>query len=397
MRIYFSSLGIGLGHVSRSVALAKRLASLGAEVAISSYGDALKFVERNNNGIKKVFYGGKPISWVMGPYGSPDLLKTLTNIRDIPKFIEHIRVELSNLEEFTPDVVVSDSRVSAIIAAKMMDVPVVTVLNQPKLLISPLVNEAIYKVIKGFYVKKMSKIPELVEKALNTAMTLLWSSSESAIIADFPPPDSISRAQTSNLPRRILAKTTFSGPLIEVKCKNRSEENVILILVSGPGEERESLARVLRDMLEELSKSFPNFKVIISLGNPGSDEVIEKGNVLVYQWLPSDKKWKYLSEAKIVISRAGHTTISESLLCGKPLILIPTPKHTEKIENARSVANRGLGVLIDQSEVRGLLVRTIKHVMEDNTIKENVNKFKEKYRKWDFLDRAVGPILSSIR
>ncbi len=395
MKAYLSALGIGLGHVSRSLALARRLTRAGLSVAISSYGDALEYVKIHGDDIL-VFDGGREISWVMGPYGSPDLIRTLRNVREIPKFIEHVRVEMSNISNYAPDVVISDSRISAVIAAKVLDVPVVVLLNQPKLLISPLITEAIYRIIKGFYSDRMMKIPEIVERALNTAMTTLWAASEFALIVDFPPPDNISRAQTSNLPRRILSKAVFTGPLIEVPCEP-SEEDLILIIVSGPGAERRSLAEDLLKISDDLAREFPEYEVVISLGEPGSDEVVERGNLKIYGWLPDSEKWEYMSRASLVVSRAGHTTISEALLCGKPLVLIPTPKHTEKIENAKSVRDKGLGVVVDQVHVRQQLIGAIKRVLRDRNMKEGALKFRERYKDWDFLDRAVGPVLAAPR
>ncbi len=395
MKAYLSALGIGLGHVSRSLTLAKRLKDYGLSVAISSYGDALKFLKEQ--GDVTVFDGGREISWVMGPYGSPDLIRTLKNVKEIPKFIEHIKVEISNISDFAPDVVISDSRISTVIAAKMADIPAVVLLNQPKLLISPLVDEALYKMIRRFYSSRMKKIPELIEKALNTAMTTLWAASESALIVDFPPPDNISKAQTSDLPMRILSKATFTGPLIEVSCERTPVEDVILIIVSGPKAERRSLANDLRSMSKELAGAFPEYRIVISLGEPGSTEVIEEGNLTIYGWLPHDKKWEYISRASLIVSRAGHTTISEALLCGKPLVLIPTPKHTEKMENAKSVHSKGLGKIVKQEDVRRELIQAIRSVLSDHRMKERVLNFMRRYEEWDFLDRAVGPILSSMR
>ena len=390
-RAYFSPLGIGYGHASRSLNLARRLKKEGFSIFFSAYGDAASYLKNARD--VEVVQCGEEMVWKQKPDGSPDLWGTLKSLSELRKFLHHIKTEKENIEAVSPDVVVSDSRISTLIAAQYLGVPSVVVLNQPKLLLSPLMRRDSppddLSESEGY-----SVLSTVLEKLLNMAMTRFWGLSQASIIADFPPPFSISKYHTSDLPKPLMDRIVFSGPLIEPDCEPDREEDVILIMISGPGAERKSLADVILDLLNDIPRDLKEYEFIVSLGEPsnsGSEEV--RGNVRIYNWLPD--KWSFLERAKLVVSRAGHTTIAEALMCGKPLLLIPVPGQTEKMENARSIEEMGLGRMIRQSEVRERFFEVMRSLLEGD-YGERVRGFRERFKDWNFLDRAAGIIESVL-
>ncbi len=390
-RAYFSPLGIGYGHASRSLNLARRLKKEGFSIFFSAYGDASSYLTNARD--VEVVQCGEEMVWKQKPDGSPDLWGTLKSLSELRKFLHHVKTEKENIEAVSPDVVVSDSRISTLIAAQYLGVPSVVVLNQPKLLLSPLMRRDSppddLSESEGY-----SVLSTVLEKLLNMAMTRFWGLSQASIIADFPPPFSISKYHTSDLPKPLMDRIVFSGPLIEPDCEPDREEDVILIMISGPGAERKSLADVILDLLNDIPRDLKEYEFIVSLGEPsnsGSEEV--RGNVRIYNWLPD--KWSFLERAKLVVSRAGHTTIAEALMCGKPLLLIPVPGQTEKMENARSIEEMGLGRMIRQSEVRERFFEVMRSLLEGD-YGERVRGFRERFKDWNFLDRAAGIIESVL-
>lgn len=390
LRAYISPLGIGYGHASRCLNTARRLVEEGFSITFSAYGDAFSYL-KDVQGVD-VIYGGDEMIWEQRPDGSPDLWGTLKRVSDLRKFFHHVKMEKENIERTSPDIVVSDSRVSTLIAAQYLGLPSVVILNQPKLLLSPLMkkNASLYEVEEEGY----TVFSTVIEKLFNATITRFWGLSQASIIADFPPPWSISKYQTSDLPKPLEDRVVFSGPLIEPKCVDE-DGNAILIMISGPGAERESLANLMIDLLREVPNDLKEYEFIISLGDPSRSDESEyiSDNVRVYGWLPD--RWKYLSTASIVVSRAGHTTIAEALMCGKPLLLIPVPGQTEKLENAKSVAKMGLGLMIRQSDVEKEFYKALRHLLNQE-FKERVMEFRRRFEKWNFIDRAIGVMESII-
>jgi len=396
LKVYISPLGIGLGHASRCVSLGRRLKESGFEVYFSTYGEAINYVKKHMNGAE-IIEGGEEMMWRQGPDGQPDIRGTLTSISQLKKFINHINREKDNIERISPDVVISDSRISTLMASYYLDFPTVVVLNQPKLLLAPLIDGSlnIFSKSHGLLEEDYGLLSKLIEKIVNSAITRLWALSHASLIADFPPPDTISRFHTNGLPQSLALRTVFTGPLIEPKCKDDQLEDLVLILISGPGAERRSLWNKLSKVLEKIPEDLKKFHFIISLGEVGEARSYQiNENVTVYSWLPN--KWDLLSKAKLVVSRAGHTTISEALVCGKPLLMIPVPGQTEKYENARNIHRMGLGVMLEQAYVEEKFFPTLRYLLNNETICRRVSEFRNRYRDWDFLDRALGVIMSVI-
>lgn len=391
LKAYISPLGIGYGHASRCLNLARRLMEEGFSISFSAYGDASLYL-KDAQGVE-VIHGGEEIVWKHRPDGSPDLWGTLKNLQELRKFFRHVKMEKENIERTSPDIVISDSRIPTLFAAQYLGVPSVAVLNQPKLLLSPLIKKNAHlhdlDEEEGYNVFSI-----VIEKLLNATITRFWGLSQASIVADFPPPSSISKYHTSDLPKSLRDRIIFSGPLIEPKCRDE-EGNVVLIIISGPSAERKSLADLIMDLLRDVPEDLKEYEFIVSLGNPSGSRDLEdlSDNVKVYDWLPD--KWKYLSMASVVVSRAGHTTITEALMCGKPLLLIPVPGQTEKLENAKSVVKMGLGLMLRQSDVKREFYKALRRLLNPE-FKERVMKFKGKFENWDFIDRAAGIVQSVI-
>ena len=87
------------------------------------------------------------------------------------------------------------------------------------------------------------------------------------------------------------------------------------------------------------------------------EEGIEiQDNVLVKGYL--DPMDQYLAACDLVISRAGALSVAETTVCGKASILIPSPNVTgnHQFYNAKSVADRGGALLIEEKNLSSELI-----------------------------------------
>ena len=86
------------------------------------------------------------------------------------------------------------------------------------------------------------------------------------------------------------------------------------------------------------------------------------------------------SNSDLVISRAGAISISELMIFNKPTIFIPYPHAADNHQylNAKFIESKGAGVLVEQKEIKTLLLDKVESVMNDldrlNMIMENTKK-----------------------
>jgi len=354
LRVYVAPCGIGLGHITRCEPIADALISQGAEVVYSTYSDGLDYARRRGlPTLPTVSIGFK-----VKEDGTVDFKMTSTTSGfslGVRRFLEQLTAEIRNIKRFKPDVVLSDSRVSSLIAGKLMGVPVALILNQFRM-----------EIVRKPSAKKISPVERLFFLIANifwpffrTLLGGIWARSNLMLIPDFPAPYTISASNLA-IPKRYKKKVKLIGPIVSDEPKKRSSRGalnsslffasrkpLIYAAVSGPKTERTVLAGLLLESLV----GFPSeYEVVISRGEPnGPSAPVRDRNLTVYGWI--EDQYEVLEASSVVVSRAGHGTIMKSIMLGKPMILIPIPDHTEQYGNAKRASKLGLAEIIPQGEV----------------------------------------------
>lgn len=350
LRVYVAPCGIGLGHITRCEPIANALASAGAEVVYSTYSDGLDYARRRGLPTLPTV----PIGFKVREDGTVDFKMTATTSGfslGVRRFLRQLRAEIRNIKRFRPNVVLSDSRVSSLIAGKLMGVPVALILNQFRV-----------DIVRKPSAKKITPVERLFFLIANifwlffrTFLGGVWARSDLMLIPDFPAPYTIS-ASTLAIPKRYKKKVKLIGPIVSDEPSrgplNRSlffacRKTLIYAAVSGPKTERNVLADLLLDSL----KQFPSqCEVVVSRGEPnGSSAPVRDGNLTVYDWI--EDQYEILKASDVVISRAGHGTIMKAIMLGKPMILVPIPDHTEQYGNAKRASQLGFAQTVPQGEV----------------------------------------------
>jgi len=131
----------------------------------------------------------------------------------------------------------------------------------------------------------------------------------------------------------------------------------------------------------------------MSLGYPNtSTEPIRNGNLTVFKWIPN--RFKYLKACDLVIARAGHGTLTQSICYGKPLILVPTPSHTEQVNNAKRAVQLGIGKMIEQKDLnKETLLKTILELLETTQFQERVKQIQREILGMNGVEVAVQAIM----
>ena len=388
MKIYFAPCGIGLGHAGRCIPIAKRLAEKNVETVFSTYRDGIGYVERENFPLLRA----PPIGFQVKPDGSVDFRQTAINPGPfIASFtlLNQLGFELKAIGSIRPDIVVSDSRVSPLMAARLLGVPRICILNQFQMRIPRK--------------KRFLRLSRLAESTVLAFIGLTWTMGNSVLIPDFPPPYTICEGNLV-IPRAYRKSVKLIGPILPehpnslpTKQKLREKLNlpvdkpVIFVPISGPTTEKAFVTRVLRKILLD----FPSdYEIVVSYGYPNADtKPIRHGNVTIYKWLPN--RFEYLKACDVGIGRAGHGTITQCICYGKPMVIIPTPGHTEQLTNARQAKNLGVAKIVLQEALnKERLLKSVQQLLQPETIQRTEEVQKEAL-KHDGLENAAKAIVAA--
>jgi UDP:flavonoid glycosyltransferase YjiC (YdhE family) len=362
--------GIGLGHITRLHPIAEELNKRGISTVFSTYLDGLEYAKHN----QLPTFEAVPLNFRVTADGTIDFKMTAATAGfslGIRTFLRQITREIQFLKQFKPDVVVSDSRASSLVAARLLRIPVALVLNQFRVEIMrrPTGRKLSLHDRLFFFIANIGWL------FIRTAIQLVWGTSQVILIPDLPAPYTISLGNLA-IPNRYNGKVKLIGPTIESGCNSEEAETraehelgfdhnrpVIYGAVSGPRIEREVLGRMLLESFEQLPRGF---QVVLSRGDPnGSPKAYGKRGMKVFDWLENQDD--FIRASDVVVSRAGHGTIMKALLYGKPMILIPIPDHTEQIGNARRALNLHVARIIDQSALNGeTLELNIEEILNSN-------------------------------
>ena len=252
--------------------------------------------------------------------------------------------ELSSIERFSPDAVLSDSSLPTVLAAKILELPAFTVLNQLNL--------------TGPHYRG-SAVVRLFSLALSSVVGKLWELSDEVFLPDLPPPYTISE---KNLWESDVGKTRYVGFLpmpgtgelddatVEFSSDRRPK---VFWQVSGPPKTR---ADFLKRALECAEALADEYVFVVSGGSPTAGRTATQiPGGWSYGWC--DIADIYFKSCDLVVSRAGHGTIGQSLTNSKPSLIVPIAKQPEQEGNAEKAVRLGISLTLSQRDLNPAEVR----------------------------------------
>jgi len=355
-RIHIAVYGSGLGHASRMSLVAEELVNQDNIVYFSSFDQAVDYLREMGFHCERV--PSLDINW------NEEGVSVKKTLEDLPilfsKFVQQVRKEREIMKRLHPDIVVSDTRLSAVVAAYIGKIPSVTVTNQIRILLPP-----------KFHKRTLNKIEDVEAELLG----LLWSLSNIILVPDIPSPYTISEANTGGI-RTTNGKVKYAGfmsPISRVGTEQLAkvskelelskEKRVVFAQVSGPPNTKSKLIDLIRKAANILSD---RFIFIISKGEVGGEKKPSKiKGGWIYEWCPV--KDELFSLADILVVRGGHTTISQAILHSKPVVTIPILNHSEQMANASRVKEIGFGKLLDPETVSAEVISSAVSELSDNS------------------------------
>jgi len=380
-RIHMGICGIGLGHASRSLVIAERLLSMGYELSISTYGDAVEFFTSQGFPINRV----PSLSYGLGPDGAFSFRATLLKNVLLPlRVAAQVSAELRILDETRPAAVFSDTRASTVLAAKLMGLPVALLLNQ------------FYVLVRSERWRRLAEITE----AASSIVGHVWSMSERILISDYQPPLTVSE-ENLRLPKSLEDRAVYVGPVMSRTPRDYPErtelkeelgydpeEPLILIQATGPRAERERFVERVSEALPSLS----DLQVVFTRGRPGGGYSSRVGKLWVVDWVRDE--YRLLAASDIVVCRAGQSLLTKALAFGCRLVVVPIPRHSEQESNAMSLMSKGAAVVLREDALSAETLRSAISQANDSLSVGVLSRYVEEAERLGGAGEVVRQLLS---
>jgi UDP-N-acetylglucosamine--N-acetylmuramyl-(pentapeptide) pyrophosphoryl-undecaprenol N-acetylglucosamine transferase len=388
MRAYFTAYGVGLGHATRLVKIATQLKDSGVKIKFSSFGEAARYISMEGYECLKV----PPLELAWSAEGGFSIKHSIARLpRLFTNFSKQINTELNQMIGYNPDIVVSDTRLSSLLTGKLLRIPVVVLLNQIKLLLSPRLRRF--------------KAARLYEKWNGEFLGLMWSVADKILIPDLPPPYTIAENNIwgTITPVAKLEYVGFTTPGISVseeqmkKVSQTLELNrtkpIVFVHVSGPRETRIPFIQTALDACRALR---PETQYIISAGTPGGDTTPKKisHSGRYYEWCTV--RDEIFAIADVLVLRGGHAVISQAIQFGKPIVTIPIDNHGEQLGNSEKVAKIGIGIMLKSSQ-SSEITNAIHCIIDNKRYQRKAIEMMALTEKLNGIDNVVKIIRSYLK
>lgn len=386
-KAYFTPYGVGLGHASRMMMLAERLGDSDVDIRFSSFGEGAHYISMQGYECMTV----PPVEFAWSIEGGFSVKYSISNIPLwFTNFPRQVRDEINNIIKYDPDIVVSDTRLSSLVASKILNIPSIVILNQVKLLLSPRLREF--------------KISRTWEKMNGELVGLIWRIADRILVPDLPPPYTIAEQNTWDISsvKKKLEYVGFTAPkshITEAQLRETAAQlgidrskPIVFIHISGPLKTR---IPIIRTSIEACKSLRPEIQYVISEGRPGGDIKPRKITRLgwYYEWCPIRDEIFAMSD--VLVLRGGHTTISQAIQFGKPLITIPIENHSEQLGNSNKIAKIGIGIRLEANKIKANQITCAIHqLLDDNRFQQKAEELMRLTERLDGINNIVKIIRS---
>ena len=289
----FFSSPIGLGHVTRDIAIANNFENISTNFVSGS--GAVKILKNLDFKVQDVY---NPPSFIVenGTLKSP--AKWLWNYYQYYKDCKKISQKI--LQEDNPNLVISDEDFASLTVAQKMKIPTI--------LITDVLETHFTKGLASFIEKKMNKsMQEIIKKC---DIVILPENGDDQ--------DNIKKVGP------IVRQINFSREALRKKFS--FDKKTIVISIGGT----DTGLFLIEKALESISKINQDVEVVLVSG-PAISKKFENVRNLGFV----DNLHELIFAADLLISLAGKSTIDEANAYGTPGIFIPIKDHFEQEDNAR--------------------------------------------------------------
>lgn len=379
MNVLLIPCGIGMGHTSRTVALAQKFTENGDEVLFASYGAGFQMLdEYSNYNVVKLpdikFYGSS---------GELNFKHTARKSIDAPYiFLKSIYHESRIIKEFNPDIVVSDSHYSVPITCKVLGIPCVLVSND----LTPDLKDS----------EEKDRTLEYLENGLQHFIKDVSRLCHSIIVPDIE--------NSCEIPSQISDRVNYTGPILKMDTRTMAskgklrqrfgfdqEEKIVMATVGG-SEFGNKLLNLLYDAAPDLDCD----RLILVTGPQIKlDLKLSSSRIICKRFLGDIMEWMKLSD--FLVSLAGHTTSMEIASLGIPSLMVPIENHPEQLKNAMKMENYGIAQMGNMGNLSSSkLSSVINSLLENHDLKKGSQKTREIFSEYNGTEDAFRIITECV-
>ncbi|WP_238918646.1 nucleotide disphospho-sugar-binding domain-containing protein [Clostridium sp. YIM B02555] len=360
------------GPFSRTVLLADKFIKRGHEVALCAAEDP------NYHSIENVKNYYAPIPSILGipKLDNKNILKkseekTMNSFEEVLNFIGAINEDFfakdvyyirTAIQEFKPDVIYSEFRISAIVAAKLEHIKVATGFSftvRKSYACNPEYSGGVNKYLEENNLSKVESVLEIFDWA---DLKIVPSSYE------------IEPIDGENI--------VFVGPLSSPNAITIKEEKNKIIAYMGNG------TIYPMKLIEELTKAFQNSKYQVYIATE-QVEPYKKNNINVNKRFDFNK---LMPEAIVYINHGGQNSIMTGLIYGVPQIICPG-KVFERKYNASSVVKLNAGKMLEVNNFDYKIIKgLVEEFNENSTYASNSKKAGERLLSLGGVTKAIQAI-----
>ena len=376
MKVLIIPCGIGMGHVSRCIALAGKLQEEGVDVLFASYGSGYKMLKeyKNYRAVKL------PELKFYGDGGEFDIRYTMKKSIDTPLvFLKSMFHESRVIRKFKPDIIVADSHFSVPITAKVLGIPCILVTNELTFNFSDMNPD--------------DRTVEYLENGIGRFIKDVSNLCKAILVPDVE--------RSIEVPARLNGLIKYVGPFLkkhpeDLPCKLelrkklgfKPEERVVLVTVGGS-----DFGKGLLEIVCRASDMIDCDRIIMVTGPQiDADFIPDSGKIVKKKFLKNMMEWMAVSD--VVVTLAGHTTAMEVTAMGIPNIIVPIENHPEQLKNALHVKNYGISIVENIKKLDPhKIALDINRIFDDEDLKRRAEIVREAFSKYSGTEDAVKLIL----
>ncbi len=323
MRILYGVVGEGMGHATRSRVVIEHLLAAGHEVHVLVSGRAHAMLSKHFEGVHRVHGWHLVYEDNVVKKGKTAWSNLVDLLREAPILANAYR----QLEDFRPEVVISDFESWSYVYAKSHHVPVISVDNMQ------IINRAQHDedVLEGH------KAEFLLAKGI--VKSKLPGADCYVITTFFRPP-------------LCKERTTLVAPILRPEVLAAKPTDGAHVLVYSSADNAETLEGVLKSFVDV------HFRVY---GVRRGIATVELDGNLAHQPFSETGFVDDLASARAVIAGGGFSLMGEAVFLHKPMLSVPLAGQFEQILNARYLQKLGFGLCreaVTHADVQELLDRS---------------------------------------
>lgn len=315
-RVLVAPLDWGLGHATRCIPVIRELQRQNAGVVIAASGYGLALLRQEFPSSEIIEVPGYPVRY---PRGS-NMVWAMA--KQAPRLLRKIAVEHGETEK-----IISDRKIDAVISDNRYGVW----------------SDKVKSVFITHQLRiRMPRYAAWAGPAVNFLNRRYISRFSRCWVPDYEDEPNLSGALSHGISLR--GKTAFVGPLSRFVRAGHNSPYQVVISISGPEPQRTVFEEVVLSRVHSIGMN-----TLVARGLPGTaNNIRTDGKVTIADHLASGELNQAFSSAKVVISRAGYSTIMDLACLGVRAVLVPTPGQTEQEYLARRFQRDGIYTMMDQ-------------------------------------------------